>query len=96
MFTLRDVLEVRNTVVGHIELFGAEDGFKEEFGKRFEDVGLAFREELGVSQAEANRLPFSTKLGAKAGARFSSLKEWLETQDKNLDPSRTKRVRARV
>ena len=85
MFTLRDVLTAREAVHIDVAFFGAEPDFLDEFRERFGNLGFIFREELGLSQEEAKKLPLTTKLGPKASAQFANFKEWLETKDEHLD-----------
>lgn len=76
MSTLKDVVEFYRTVWVVCDLFGFSDGFKEEFGRRFQMVGNIIRFEGGHNVEEAMVLPVETELGSKAEAEFQILKNW--------------------
>lgn len=80
MSTFKDLRDLATSVRGSMDFFGSAVRFREEWRERSAELGTIICEEMGIGPTEAARLPPEAKLGPRAEAAFSVLKQWATAQ----------------
>lgn len=77
MTTLRDVLALDKEVEHQRTLFGAREGFMDEYLRRYTAIGKAICDFVGVSLEAASDLPHETDVGPEAERLLRELRQWI-------------------
>jgi len=74
---INDVIQYALEMEGRMELFQVPTIFRDEFLRRYHEIGDAIAKEHNITESKAMTLPLSTPLGLKSTELFSRLKDFL-------------------
>ncbi|MEJ0021283.1 MAG: hypothetical protein WDN47_01735 [Candidatus Doudnabacteria bacterium] len=86
MSTLGEVLDLGGIIKQSLDLFDGNQAFREEFEKRYTQIGAAIAQEQKIPPMLAINLDEEIVLGADSQRLFDDLKAWLKSNGLSRDP----------